>query len=218
MAVMTTPTTTAAAIPTIVLVPDPPSTSAVAVVVALVTFVTIEVVTISVLTDEDVLTVDDVTVDDALTVDDVTVEDALTVEDVLTVDDVTVEDVLTVEDGAVVLVTADVLVSFVILTSHVMPVVKGVHRQANPTDVDGLHVAPAPHGRSSQDILRSQYQPPHKGSHVHSIPVSMPTRSVHVPPFMHGELMHVLCFGHRNVSLDMRPLELVASLISDVDR
>ena len=205
---MTTPTTTAAAIPTIVLVPDPPSTIAVSVVVALVTFVTIEVVTISVLTDEDVLTVEDA----------LTVEDILTVEDVLTVDDVTVEDVLTVEDGMVGLVTADVLVSFVILTSHVMPVVKGVQRQVNPTCVDGLHVAPAPHGRSSQDILRSQYQPAHSGSHVHSIPVSMPTRSVHVPPFMHGELVHLLCFGHRNVSLDMRPLELVRSLISDVDR
>ena len=197
MPVRITPNKTAAAIPTIVFALDSPSTIDVSVVVALVTSVTIAVVTINVATVEDVATVEGVaTVDGVSTVDDVaTVEGVSTVEDVASVEDVaTVEGVSTVED------------------------VLAVDTQVNPTGVDELHVVPALHGSSSHDFRRSQYQPAHKGSHVHSIHVSIPSRSLHVLPFLHGDMLQLLCIGHRNVSLDVFPPGKVWSCVStDVD-
>ena len=197
MPVMTTPSKTAAAIPTIVFALDSPSTIAVSVAVALVTSVTIVEVPISVATVEDVATFEEVaTVDGVSTVEDVaTVEGVSTVEGVASVEDVaTVEGVSTVED---------------VLT---------VDTQVNPTGVDGLHVVPALHGSSSHDFRRSQYQPALKGSHVHSIPVSIPSMSLHVLPFLHGDILQLFCIGHRNVSLDIFPPGKVWSFVStDVD-
>ena len=215
---MTTDPATTSTITTVLCVLDPLSSVAVFAVVALVKCVTIVVVTSDVVTAEYVLTVEDalpveyvLTVDNLLTVDAIftveglsTVED-VTVDDILMVEYVTVEDV-TVEEVTAELVNADVLtvlVGVVTLISHRMPVVKCGHTQVNLTCVDGLHVAPVLHGWSAHDFRRSQYQPAHEGSHIHSIPVPMPPRDLHVPPFLHGNMAQLLCIGHRNVSLNV---------------
>ena len=106
------------------------------------------------------------------------------------------DDVVTASLVALFVSTVKLFVS--IRTSHRVPVVKAGQVQMNPAVLELRHVAPPAHGWSRQYRCCWQYKPIHGSPQMHSLSMP-PVIAIHVPPFLHRKLLHLLCHGHRNL-------------------